>query len=200
MGTRGAYGFRINQTDKIAYSHFDSYPDSLGARIVRQLPDIVRRRDKVEAIDLVNGKSRPTPEQKERCAPYLDLNVGEQTDDDWYCLLRKAQGDLCAHIACGYMVDYSDFMADSVWCEWAYVVNLDENVLEVYRGFQKQPHEKGRYAGMELIPCNHGPQYYPVALVASYPFDSVTEEQITALPDELNSIADAVAPEPSVGG
>jgi len=33
MGTRGSFGFRIKTKDKLAYNHFDSYPDGLGASV-----------------------------------------------------------------------------------------------------------------------------------------------------------------------
>ena len=29
--------------------------------------------------------------------------------------------------------------ADSIWCEWAYVIDLDKGTFEVYKGFNKQP-------------------------------------------------------------
>jgi len=40
MSTRGIYGFRINETDKLAYSHADSYPDVLGATVLNQLSEV----------------------------------------------------------------------------------------------------------------------------------------------------------------
>jgi hypothetical protein len=57
-----------------------------------------------------------------------------------------------------------DFIKDSLMCEWAYIVNLDTNKLEVYKGFQDKPHEKGRYASTA-----HREGYYPCALVAEFP-------------------------------
>ena len=35
MGTRGILGFRKNGLDKLAYNHFDSYPEELGANVVK---------------------------------------------------------------------------------------------------------------------------------------------------------------------
>ena len=40
MSTRGIYGFRLNETDKLAYSHADSYPDVLGATVLNQLSEV----------------------------------------------------------------------------------------------------------------------------------------------------------------
>ena len=40
MSTRGIYGFRINETDKIAYNHADSYPEVLGSKILNQLKGV----------------------------------------------------------------------------------------------------------------------------------------------------------------
>ena len=35
--------------------------------------------------------------------------------------------------------DDSDFALDSLYCEWAYVVDLDENEFHVYQGFNDDP-------------------------------------------------------------
>ena len=32
-----------------------------------------------------------------------------------------------------------NFAADSFFCEWAYVIDLDKNTYEVYKGFNKEP-------------------------------------------------------------
>jgi len=34
----------------------------------------------------------------------------------------------------------------TLFCEWAYIVNLDDNVLEIYKGFNKNKYAAGRYA------------------------------------------------------
>ena len=44
------------------------------------------------------------------------------------------------------LTDSISFAEDSLFCEWAYVVDLDENKFEVYRGFQNEPHDDGRFA------------------------------------------------------
>ena len=41
------------------------------------------------------------------------------------------------------LVNSLDFAADSLFCEWAYVVDLDNNKLEVYEGFNEEPLVEG---------------------------------------------------------
>jgi len=174
VSTRGAYGFRVDGVDKIAYNHCDSYPrclgDDVGASIVawrnQGTPDTLR--DRVRAIRLVSEKDRPTDADVERCKPYTDLGVSKRSTDDWYCLLRGAQGDLDAALKCGIIVDSAEFLKDSTFCEYAYIVNLDELTFEVYRGFQKNPHARGRYGSD--VPHE---RCYPVALVKSFPLANV---------------------------
>jgi hypothetical protein len=43
------------------------------------------------------------------------------------------------------------FLIDSLFCEWAYIINLDSGKLEIYHGFNHDPDAPGRYA-KESIP------------------------------------------------
>lgn len=87
-----------------------------------------------------------------------------------------------ATLDAGVMIDSAGFLADSLFCEWAYVINLDDCVLEVYRGFQSEPHSKGRYAApsgcsVYYLPARDGCSvYHPVALVASLPLDDLPKK------------------------
>ena len=99
MGTRGLLGFIILGRCRGAYNHWDSYPDGLGKDIVnfilRLKPEnyatMARR---VAGITWVNYKSKPSPELQKhyRKLGFFDTNVGNQTLEDWYCLLRNTQG------------------------------------------------------------------------------------------------------------
>lgn len=40
------------------------------------------------------------------------------------------------------LVNSEEFAADSLFCEWAYVIDLDKNTFEVYQGFNKKPIDK----------------------------------------------------------
>lgn len=182
MGTRGAYGVRIDDTDKITYNHFDSYPGYLGKELITLIQTarddwgkdgVIER---ARALELVESDSTPTEEQIEQLSEYADQGVSTGKLTEWYVLLREMQGDIYAHLKEGVMVDEHTFMADSLFCEWAYIINLDNDTLEVYRGFQKQPHERGRYCDMDA----RG-DYEPVALKAEFDLWEVDEKMVEAL-------------------
>lgn len=208
MGTRGAFGVIINEKEKISYNHFDSYPDGKGVEVLGWLRNVVADgnlevvRKLAEEARVVSDDTPPTAEDKERLKRFTNLNVSEQSDDDWYCLMREAQGDLQLTLESGYIYDGSNFPLDSLFCEWGYVVDLDNEVLEVYKGFQHSLPQKGRWAGrptaeedaenyrrhLEWAKKNGREPWHPeeseykaVEMIASYPFsDLPTDTQFVA--------------------
>ncbi len=177
MSTRGLYGLRKNGVDKTCYNHCDSYPRCLGKSIVEfcattSIEDMSKLYDQ---ILLVNEGALPTQEQVLLClnAGLYDGSVGEQGTHDWYCLLRKLQGDLLLtkEVADGhgvvYMIDDHLFIEDSLFCEYAYIINLDTNNLEFWLGWQHDPQPGNRYGEQ----ADDG--YYPCKLVLEIPLDSL---------------------------
>lgn len=165
MGTRGCYGFRKNGVDKLTYNHFDSYPECLGRTMVEfcketSIPELNEIFDK---LILVNENAKPTAEQIKECKQYYDGNVSRQTVEDWYCLLRNAQGGLDAYKnGLKYMIDSHNFIKNSLWCEYAYIINLDTNKLEFWVGFQNNPNKNNRYG------TENDDGYYPCKMTAEY--------------------------------
>lgn len=184
MGTRGAYGFLIDGEEKVTYNHFDSYPSCLGLDVLNflketnrdELPEIARN------IQLVKGNSKPTESAKNQCKAMGLFNgrVSEQSDDDWYCLLRNAQGQLNVYTeGFTYMIDCKKFLEDSLFCEWAYIINLDTKELEVYQGFNHNPKAAGRYAHLletrQKEYRNPDEWYYGVELILTIPFTELND-------------------------
>ena len=171
MGTRGCYGFRKNGIDKLTYNHYDSYPDYLGKIMVTFCKEtsLDEMNEIYDRLILVNENDKPTQEQIEECKRYYNGDVSCKTPEDWYCLLRNAQGDLDAYKnGLKYMIDSCGFIKDSLWCEYAYIINLDTYKLEFWVGGQDKPDIYNRY-GVE-----RDGDYYPCKMMASYPFVTIS--------------------------
>src|SRR4051812_34899183 len=101
MGTRGAFGIRYGEQDKLVYNHFDSYPEGLGDKLFQKIQEaIVAHQSAGGTWDALLGKWRgqalagrlirandgpPTEAEKQRCRDLdlVDLRVSQQTEDDW---------------------------------------------------------------------------------------------------------------------
>lgn len=166
MGTRGFLGFVVDGTEKITYNHFDSYPEGLGLDVLSWLrgQNVHELRRDAVALRVVDGDVPPTDKDIENLRPWTNLGVSEQNTSDWYCLLRETQGDPAAILEAGYMLDGSDFPVNSLFAEYGYLVDLDDERFEVYEGFITHDHDRGRFARRE----SDVKGYYPVQLVRSW--------------------------------
>lgn len=183
MGTRGLWGFRKDGKDKLTYNHFDSYPDCLGHTIIeflkkhtkKELEDIAKR------IVLVDEDKLATAEAMVLCKKYCDTGVSTQQITDWYCLLRGAQGCPEAYAdGLRFMIDDAEFIKNSLFCEYAYIINLDDNVLEYWVGFQKKPDKNNRYG------IKGYDKYYPCKLMKKFSLYEIKTKDIYEILTEMN--------------
>ena len=184
MGTRGAIGFVLDGKWYVTYNHFDSYPSGLGMEVLefcKSVEDWEILKQRVKNLTLVDEEI-PVPEdliEKYSCYGQTDVGgvrLAAGTLEDWYNLLRQIQGVATLHeIYVGnleHMIDNHFFMRDSLFCEWAYIIDLDEMGLRVYKGFNKNtPSEK--FLPPDILPPDIDPNkpvdgYYPVKLLYTY--------------------------------
>lgn len=146
MGTRGAWGFIHNGVERLTYNHFDSYPSGLGEDLLAwaREADWDKVRQQVLDLHIVDENGTPSAEERLALAEHHE-NVSSGTD--WYSLLRGLQGNPQGTLDAGYMTDGHTFPLESLFCEWAYIFDLDANTLDVYRGFNKSLPSAGRWAG-----------------------------------------------------
>lgn len=186
MGTRGLYGFRKNGVDKTTYNHYDSYPNCLGHTIVEfcKTTSIEEMHEIFDGIIMVDEYTTPTQTQVTECIEYYDGNVSVGSPEDWYCLLREAQGNpnVYKH-GLKYMIDNSGFIKNSLFCEYAYIVNLDTNCLEFWVGFQKEPDYDNRY-GTET--SDNMDKYYPCKMIGEYSFECLKEADVERIIASMN--------------
>jgi len=94
--------------------------------------------------------------------PYLSRDHGAKILD---CIMRAEDEVL--------IEDQTDFAADSLMCEWVWVIDLDKNTFECFQGFNKtelDPSERFFY----LTEKSEG-KYKPVKFVKSWPIDDLPE-------------------------
>ena len=153
MATRGAIGFIKNDVEKIAYNHYDSYPDWLGKHFLKfieskTLKELNNVFDSITFID-----------RDEKSA--FDPDNGFETQFE----------------------DYKTFLYDSLFCEWAYIINLDTKKLEIYKGFNKNPNAKGRYANHYAY--DDDKRYCGIALVKEIPLNKIFKGKIKVIGNEF---------------
>jgi hypothetical protein len=184
MGTRGAVGFKLDQKEVLFYNHWDSYPDGLGQDVVNYVKSVTDWnviREQVSNFVAVDDGVKPTLEQKDwaRKLGTIDLGVSRQSEDDWYCLTRNAQGNLGLQLELGFGTLANKFILESLFCEYAYVINLDTMELEFYEGFNTDRNAEGRYAkGSEPSGNEIADGYAGVVLKGEAPLDNIPDDWI----------------------
>ena len=181
MGTRHLIAVVKDGDFRIAnYGQWDGYPDGQGVDIVRFLR-VPGNIDRLSAglANVVN----PTQEDFERLYAEVGHNMSE--GNGWFSLdvskkfskrnpslSRDAGSDILELVSSStgpiFVRDARGFAGDSLFCEWAYVIDLDAMALEVYRGFNNQPTPpESRFpSGAMWLEKTGG--YEPVSLVATF--------------------------------
>ncbi len=107
MGTNGAVVYVVDGERKEQYVHNDSYPESLGVRLLKWLRKSWDDPATYEAVSALKpippNAPDPTPAEQQRLAKYADLNVSNRSLADWYCLLRECQGEPALTLEAGYV-------------------------------------------------------------------------------------------------
>lgn len=95
-----------------------------------------------------------------------------------------------------YFENQKSFLINSLFCEYAYIMNLDTQKLEVYKGFNEEPGGAGRYANILHERENYDrsayndytpPNYYGVTLFKEYTFQEIQEQGPDAILNDLEA-------------
>jgi hypothetical protein len=183
MSTRAAYGFIIDGKEKVTYNHSEGYLDGLGLSLLNQLNGIWLEylEENVRNVVLVKDEDEVVTDKLilNELKDYIYDIKGDQT---WYSLLRSSQGNII-HYACDdplkYMIDGKDFLYDSLYCEYAYIINFDTGMFEFYEGYNKDPNADGRYVKLPEGTKDNG--FYGVKFIGETPLKAI----VTASEDDI---------------
>lgn len=172
MSTRGLIVLIADSQVRCAlYNHFDSDPGGLGSDILGFLTKEIDEQftDKLKLCEFITIEQKKALIDKvgshkfEDSYPWLTGTCGEQI----FTHIQKSKNAL-------QMENKINFAADSLFCEWCYVVDFDKKTFEVYSGFNKQKLEEGeRFAYLNEMSEQKSAHrindcYYPVKLVKSF--------------------------------
>lgn len=189
MIIKSAYGFIYNGIEKITYNHYSGNPNGLGKVLMFQLNDLGVTsldviKERFDDIMMINDYTKLVndPDILAELDYYKDSN-SPLPINAWYSLVLKAQGSIKPYFdnehPLKYMLNFRDFLYSSEHCEFAYIVNIDTEMFEIYRGRNKEPNAAGRYSKR---PSTFSlDDYAGVKLVAELPLDYIfkmTKEQI----------------------
>lgn len=186
MGTRNLTIVHKNGEYKVAqYGQWDGYPEGLGATLLNFLKNVNMDSFR-NAIDNV---SFYTQEELEEIDKQIDEARKVIPNYEWQRyyphLSRDCGGDILNRIVFKGVTKVKnaiDFAADSLFCEWAYVIDLDTNKFEVYKGFNKEELSSDeRFYCMEERRDKENDilkNYHPIKFVKSYDLNNLPDEKI----------------------
>lgn len=176
MGTRHLIAVKVDGDYKVAqYGQWDGYPEGQGTGVLAFLRGMERAAflAKVRATHLI------TPQEMDEYGARLGSNWAKT--HPW--LSRDAGSDILGYVMQQpdglWLKNSIDFAGDSLFCEFAYVIDFDTETFEVFKGFNKEPVPDG--ARFTARASDGAAGYEPVRLWHSWPLSALpTEEQFLA--------------------
>lgn len=170
MGTRNLTLVKSNGEYKVAqYGLWDGYPEGQGFMVVNFL------NQSGFDIELFKNKINNIIHWSRKDIGKLDENI----DYDSYPELAIDLGaDVLYSIYNGKITKVNlsiNFASNSLFCEWAWCINLDTNCLDCFKGFQTESLSNDQPFYFLQDKMTEKDVYYPIKLICSIPFDEVSK-------------------------
>lgn len=190
MGTRNLTMVIQKEKPVIAqYGQWDGYPTGQG-RVVLEFLEQCNLPKFKKQLEHVRFRNKEDDKQIEEFLESIGCKDGwmnmDQSDlyrKQYQYLSRDIGADILNKVYNAkdeeiMLGDSSYFAADSLFCEWAYVIDLDNEMFEVYKGFINKPlgkNQRFKYLEKEMKPDD---MYYPIRCAKKYKFEELpTREQ-----------------------
>ena len=179
MGTRNLTMVISGGKTRIAqYGQWDGYPEGQGVNIYDFLKeaDLDEFRKKLETTAFVDeDKEREIDNYLKKLGSengWMNMEQAEKYKKKYPLLSRDVCGDILKLLyrsknSINWVNNSESFAADSLFCEWAYVVDMDNMKFEVYKGYNTEPLQEGERF-YYLTEERDNPDYYPVKFLTSF--------------------------------
>lgn len=186
MGTRNLICVYHERKYKLAkYCQWDGDPSGQGIKIL----DFLKNFDKNLFIKQLDKVRKLTKETEDKIIEEyrlidtknkMDIDYPEISIDTGYEILSLILDNKKEDI---YIRDSLNFAANSLFCEWCYVIDFDKNTYEVYEGWNKDPLDIGeRFKFLETtenLNLWEGKSYiyYPVKLLTIFNLSDLPDKE-----------------------
>lgn len=209
MGTRNSVHVIVNKQTKIAkYCQWDGYASVRGVETLEVLRSFLKptktktfderlqeMKQKVKGVIAISNEE--VNKRWKECGAddegYVTMEVSDKFKQNYAHLSRDMGGGEVLKLVVEGKINETnldtEFVGDSLFCEWAYVVDLDKKTFEVYKGFNDKPLKKNeRFYEFD----KKDNEYHPVKLVKKYKLDDLPTkskflkeiEELTDEPEE----------------
>lgn len=181
MGTRHLTCVVKDGEFKVAqYGQWDGYYSGQGLTILQFLREKLNRD---EFLTKLAKTFQPDDGQLENMNATLKA-AGKSVSELYPSLSRDTGGDILeliqdANEPIPLQLEV-EFAADSLFCEYAYVIDFDKNTFEVFEGFNTKPLAEGerfRNIKNKADTSHRDTEYHPVKLVKEYKLDDLPTEE-----------------------
>ena len=165
MGTRNLVAVVLDGEYKIAqYGQWDGYPEGQGVRAL----EFLRGEGNIDRLRSALGRVRflDMDGADAEMVKRFDAGLGSDEEKSWFdrFISRDLGAEILASVANAadeviVLKNSLPFAAESLFCEWAYVVDLDKGSFEVFRGFNNAPLAEGERFAFLPLPADHAPYF-----------------------------------------
>ena len=197
MGTRNLTCIKKNGSYVLAkYCQWDGYYEGQGQIIVnflREPGNIEKLRTRADDLAFISEDELIAKWVSVGADPdsgWVSLDISNKFQHNWPELGRDMGGKIleriCKTEGTFKTINDLEFAADGLFCEFAYVIDFDDNTFSWYRGFNKTPlSESERFAFLSPKTYHNGDVYYAVQMKGSVPLvPDAIPEQIPCEEDE----------------
>jgi hypothetical protein len=186
MGTRNLTCVYYKKEYKVAqYCQWDGYPSGQGLGILnflKQKGNLLKLKRNLNKCKFLTEKQiqKFWKECGADGSGFVNMEVSDQFKRMYRSLHRDCGGDDILEFIAKTKTEvdlgnHLEFAKDSLFCEWAYVIDLDKKTLEVYQGFNTEPLDyfDGSFIENDVTTPK---RYYPIKLVKSYSLNKLPSE------------------------
>lgn len=194
MGTRNLVAVYEGGAYKVAqYGQWDGYPEGQGITVLQFLRDKMNEvlfRERVHNAKYITAEALSALWQEYGADEhgFISLEGSDRMRKDYPQYSRDTGAEILGLIQNSdngiLLADRLSFAADSLFCEWAWVVDLDSRTFEGFQGFNnvRLPDDE-RFA---FLNPDGDSEYYPVRQVVKFSLDELPDDEafLAAFPSE----------------